>query len=58
MFPDISHYMKYNGSCAMSLSDILSKLLMRKGTNVMAFSDGLLIYVILLINHTHFYSWS
>ena len=52
-FPDSSHYKKYNGSCFMYLSEILSKLQMFKVTNVMTFSDGLLIYVILLINHKH-----
>ena len=42
-FPDGSHYKKYNGSCFMYLSEILSKLQMFKVTNVMTFSDGLLI---------------
>ena len=28
MFPDSSHYKKYNGSCFMYLSEILSKLQM------------------------------
>ena len=53
MFPDSSHYKKYNGSCFIYLSEILSKLHMFKVTNFMTFSDGLLIYVILHINHTH-----
>ena len=53
MFPDSSYYKKYNGSCFMYLCEILSKLQMFKVTNFMTFSDGLLIYVILLINHTH-----
>ena len=43
MFPDSSHYKKYKGSCFMYLSEILSKLQMFKVTNVMKFSDGLLI---------------
>ena len=38
----------------MYLSEILSKLQMFKVTHfIMTFSDGLLIYVILLINHTY-----
>ena len=40
-------------SCFMYLCEILSKLQMFKVTNFMTFSDGLLICVILLINHTH-----
>ena len=43
MFPDSSHYEKYNGSFFMYLSEILSKLQMLKVTNFMTFSDGLLI---------------
>ena len=56
MFPDTdsSYYKKYNGSCFMYLCEILSKLQMFKVTHFMTFSDGLLICVILLINHTHF----
>ena len=50
---DSSYYKKYNGSCFMYLCEILSKLRMFKVTNFMTFSDGLLICVILLINHTH-----
>ena len=53
MFPDSSYYKKYNGSCFMYLCEILSKLQMFKVTNVITFSDGLLICVILLINNTH-----
>ena len=52
-FPDSSYYKKYNGSCFMYLCEILSKLQMFKVTNVMKFFDGLLICVILLINHTY-----
>ena len=52
IFPDSSYYKKYNGSCFMYLCEILSKLQMFKVTNFMTFSDGLLICVILLINHT------
>ena len=37
------------------LSEILSKLQMCKVPNFMTFSDGLLIYVILLINHIDFF---
>ena len=48
-----SHYKKCNGICFMSLSEILNKLQMCKVKNFMTFSDGLLIYVILPINHTH-----
>ena len=48
-----SRYKKYNGSCFMYLSEILSKLQMFNVTHFMTFSDGLLIRVILLINHTH-----
>ena len=56
MFPDSRYYKKYNGSCFMYLCEILSKLQMFKVTNVMTFSDGLLICVILLINYTrHFF---
>ena len=60
MFPDSSHYKTYNGSCFMYLSEMLIKLQMVKGTHFMKFSDGLLIYVILLINHTHIFylPWS
>ena len=55
MFPDGNDYKKHNGSCFMYLSGILSKLQMCKVTNVMTFSDGvLIIYVVLLINHTHY----
>ena len=43
MFPDSSHYKKYNGSCFIYLSEILSKLQMFKVTHCMMFSDGLLI---------------
>ena len=53
MFPYSSYYKKYNGSCFMSLCEIFSKLQLFKVTNFMTFSDGLLICVILLINHTH-----
>ena len=38
----ISYYKKYNASCFMYLSQILSKLHMFKVTNFMTFSDGLL----------------
>ena len=41
MFPDSTHYKKYNGSCFMHLSEILSKLQLFKVTNFMTFSDGL-----------------
>ena len=54
MFHDSSYYEKYNGSCFMYLCEILSKLQMFKVTHFMTFSDGLLICVILLINHTHY----
>ena len=54
-FPDSSYYKKYNGSCFMYLCEILSKLQVFKVTDFMTFSDGLLICVILLINHTHFF---
>ena len=40
MFPVSSHYKKYNGSCFMYLSGILSKLQMFKVTNVMTFSNA------------------
>ena len=39
----IRYYKKYNGSCFMYLSQILSKLQMFDVTNFMTFSDGLLI---------------
>ena len=59
-FPDSSYYK--NGSCFVYLCELLSKLQMFKVTNFMTFSDGLLICVILLINHTHLifsiFSWS
>ena len=42
------NYKKYNGSCFMSLSEILSKLQTSKVTHFIMFSDGLLIYVILI----------
>ena len=41
-FPDISHYKKYNNSCFVYLSEILSKLQIFKVTNFMTFSDDLL----------------
>ena len=34
MFPDRSHYKKYNGSCFMYLSEILNKLHMFKVTHL------------------------
>ena len=44
MFPDSSHYKKYNGSCFKFLNEMLSKLQMFiKVTNFMTFSDGLLL---------------
>ena len=61
MFPESSHYKKYNGSCFMYLSEILSKLQMFKVTNFVTFSYGLLIYVVLLMNQAHtfnFFSFS
>ena len=60
MFLDSSQYEKCNGSCFMYLSEILNKLQMFKLTNFMTFSDGLQIYALLLINHTHInvFPWS
>jgi hypothetical protein len=44
LFPESSHHKKYHGSCFMYLSEILSKLQTCEVTNLMTFSDGLLIY--------------
>ena len=41
LFPESSHHKKYNGSCFMYLSEILSKLQTCEVTNFMTFSDGL-----------------
>ena len=43
MLTDSSHYKKYDGSCFMYLSEILSTLQTSKVTNLMTFSDDLLI---------------
>ena len=43
MISDSIHYEKYNGSCFMYLSEILSKLHMFKVTHFMTFSDSLLM---------------
>ena len=40
---DSSHYKECNSSCFMYLSEIVSKLQMCKITNIMAFSDSLLV---------------
>ena len=58
IFPDSSHYNKCNGSCFKYVNERLSKLHMFKVTNFMTCSVGLLIYVILLINHTHLFLFS
>ena len=42
LFPDNIHHKKYNGSCFVYLSEILSKLHMCKVTNFVTFYDGLL----------------
>ena len=53
LFPESSHHKKYYGSCFMYLSEILSKLQTCEVTNLMTFSDGLLIYDFFYINHTY-----